>query len=292
MVYFEKPIIRQSLLELGISPELPANIITEQGIKKIISISLCANALTEADIHFGTLTNLESFYIPSGDLSDSLAEEIGKNLKRVSELHLRNMMLTPGTWRGLGKLSNVSELLLAYCSIPDESFEDGTEISPTTLSIGAVPISETGLKKLIKPDNLENIFLAQTSISDDIASFFDECPKLDYINIEAANIQCLFVTQMRNTDSLRYLSLYDTNIDDDILAGVSRFPNLKSLSINGSKVSEASIPLLETLSKRLDKIVLLQSGKYLFYHNNDKFLYDMWQREQQKIENNEIDKSP
>ena len=73
------------------------------------------------------------------------------------------------------------------------------------------------------------------------------------------------------------LILNDTNVDDDILANVSRFTNLNELVIQGSKVTEASMPLFKTLSKRLGKINIrdndMRFDEYMFFHlDKDLFL--------------------
>ena len=285
--YHENPYSHLPPLPFGISRELPANLITEQGIRNIISISFCANALSETDVQFlGTLPNLESVSM-SGDLSDSLADEIGKNLKNVTKLVLGELKFTPRGWRELGKLASVSQLHLVRTNITDECFESGTELSPTKLSIIDAQISEVGLKKMIKTDNLETLLLwGQTNISDDITSYFDTCPKLEKIDIQNANIQCRFVMQMRQTDTLRDLSLYKTNLDDDILTGVARFTNLKFLDIQECKVTEDSIPFLKTLSKRLGKIGFrdtdASSSAYNFFHQDEKIMQDEWLRDMQR----------
>jgi len=285
--YKEDPYAHLPPLPLGIDRELPANIITEQSIRNITEISFCADALTEEDIQFlGTLPNRVSVRIVSGTLSDLLAEEMGKNLQNVKELSLVEMTLTTGAWRGLGKLKNVDRLWLLYTIIPDEFFEDGTEMSPVGLFINTVQISDAGLKKLIKTDKLEEIFWGQTNMSDNITSFFDECPKLENIRIEGSTIKCQFVAQMQNTDNLRILILHNTNIDDDILSSVARFPNLVELVIQGCNVTKSSIPLFEMLSKRLGEIVVranpLHFDEYLFYYKDEKILDAEWRRKMQR----------
>jgi hypothetical protein len=77
---------------------------------------------------------------------------------------------------------------------------------------------------------------------------------------------------MQHTDKLRFLTIENTNLDDDILASVSRFMNLEELSIKGCKVTEDSIPLLKTLSERIDRIALKNDdvpNHYLFFHRKE-----------------------
>lgn len=265
-------------------PDLdPDNNITEQGIRNIMSISFCADTLSEADIQFlGTLSNLECVTILSGNLSESLAGAIGKNLNNITELHLREMTLTPSAWRGIGRLTNVSRLWLVHLNLPDESFEVGAEMSPVQLFLMDVPISEEGLKKLVRTDRLETISWNQMGISNDITSFFNECPKLERIHIDDSNVRVYFITQMRNTDRLRSLTLHNTNIDDDTLANVLRFENLVELSIYGGNVTEASIPLFETLAKRLGLVSIRSAGmrfERIFYHRDERILNDEWLRQ-------------
>jgi len=280
--YRENPFAHLPPLPFGIPRELPDNNITEQGIRNITAISFCADALSETDVQFlGTLPNLECISIVSGNLCESLAEVIGKNLKNVTELHIREMTLTTSAWRGLAKLPNVSRLWLVRLNLPDESFEEGAEMSPVELFIAWTPISETGLKKLVRTDRLEEVSWTQMDISDDITSFFDECPKLETIRIEDSNIRGHFLAQMRNTDRLRTLNLHNTNIDDDTLASVLRFENLVELSIYGGNVTEASIPLFETLAKRLGLVVIRSAGmrfEYIFRHRDESILHDEFLR--------------
>jgi len=266
--YHKHPFRRETFSPLFPPPIL--NNITEQGIRHITSISICADIFSKsdvplADIQFlGTLPKLEDFSIVSGNLSDSLAEAIGNNLNNMSVLWLENTTLTPDVWRGLGKLRNVSVLWLLDVNLPTEIFEDGTEMSPVGLLIDNVRISEAGLKTLIRTDKLKTISLNTTNVSDDITSFFDKCPKLESIWINNSKIKCLFVAQMQHTDKLRSLYLANTNIDDDILSSVSRFPNLNELTIHESKVTEASIPLLETLAQHFYRILVRNNNVNLF----------------------------
>ena len=241
--------------------------VTEESIRGISGITLCPTSISEKDIQFlGTLPNLKGINIVSGSLSDSLADEIGQNLNSISDFWIGEVPLSPGVWRGLGKLNNVSVLILSGTIISDESFEDGTEMSPISIIISDVQISEIGLIKLIKTDKLETIALGNTNISDNITSFFDECPKLNGISITESKIQCLFVAEMQHTDKLQSLYLRDTSIDNGIIASAVRFQNLESLTVWNTNVTESSIPLLETLAKRLDRIILREDSVDLFKH--------------------------
>ena len=268
--YHEDPFRNEPSSLLFATPIL--NNITEQNIKSIISITICADTLSKSDVQpadiqfLGTLPNLESFCIVSGNLSESLADAIGNNLTNASVLWLENITLTPDVWRSLGTLRNVSVLWLLNTNLPTEFFEDGSEMSPVHLMIDDVRISETGLKKLIKTDKLETISLNNTNVSDDITSFFDECPKLEKISIYNSEIKCLFVAQMQHTNKLQSLYLSDTNIDDDILSSVSRYANLDELIIHDSKITEDSIPFLKTLSQHFYKILLRNNNVDLFDH--------------------------
>jgi hypothetical protein len=239
-------------------------------IRNIDSITCRTDAISEKDIQFiGTLPHLKTFHLTAGNLSNSLADAIGENLNNVSTLWFGKLTLTPREWRGISKLTKVSELWLQYTNIPDESFEEGVAIAPIALNIFGVQISEAGLKKLIKTNKLEKVFLYSTNVSDDLTSFFDRCPKLERIFIDDANIQCQFVEKMQHTAALQLLDLSHTHINDEILASVSRFPNLEILEINGYNITEKSVPLFRALSERIDSLRLKNNDverDYLFIH--------------------------
>ncbi len=144
----------------------------------------------------------------------------------------------------LGNLP-VKDLVFGYIDFPDFFFKSkGTHQRPT------IDHFSCGIA---------------TNLSDDITSFFDDCPNLKTMLIIDCDLQCTFIRDMKHAEALESLTITNTGLNDEVFSSILRFKKLQKIAIANCKVTEKSIPVLEELAKRVYFVHLTYQDEIIFY---------------------------
>ena len=139
----------------------------------------------------------------------------------------------------------VEGLTFVYIEFPDFFFKTKeTKNRPTITSFSSVP---------------------STNLSDEITSFFNECPNLQSVLIAISDLQCTFIRDMKYVEALETIDIDNTNLNDEVFSSILRFNKLQFVAIANCKVTEKSIPVLEELAKRAYFVHLTYQDEIIFY---------------------------
>ena len=95
-------------------------------------------------------------------------------------------------------------------------------------------------------DNLAQLDLAKTKVTDDGLSVLSGMPRLARLDLHSTEVGDGALKHLSGLTELRYLNLYDTEVTDAGLDALSGLKNLEGLYLWQSKVTEAGIKKLQS----------------------------------------------
>lgn len=136
------------------------------------------------------------------------------HLPMLNSLGISHVELGVDDFKEIGKLSNLTELVLTRCGVHDNSLRSLTGLSKlTTLGIRENPITDDGLQHLTALKSLKILHLSRT------------------------NITGVGLSQLTNTATLEYLRMSGTPCDDRAMEYLEKCKMLKELDISGTKIT-------------------------------------------------------
>ena len=215
-------------------------------------------------IWFANLKNLEFLMFVECEFNEDVFAPLENSM--IRELYVKQSVMPGISGRSISKLKKLETLGLTQSDFPDEFYKNCGALNINTLGIYEVSVRAKNLKDMLPLPNLSMLLLYDTDIEDDITGFLNELPNLKTICIyNASKLRCEFIRDMTNSDNIEKIEIGNTDIDDEILFAITHFKNLKSLIISGNKITEDSIPVMETFAKEERYIVLRDGDGEILY---------------------------
>ncbi|MBA3858496.1 MAG: hypothetical protein C0507_16435 [Cyanobacteria bacterium PR.3.49] len=112
-------------------------------------------------------------------------------------------------------------------------------------------ISDYGIKLLEKCDNLKELHLVDTNVTDKGLQSFANMRSLKWLSIDTANITDSGIAYLRNLSQLEGLQLANTRASDDGLSVLLNYPQLEYLEASGCNITEKGIYFISRVSSLL-----------------------------------------
>ncbi|MBL9155516.1 MAG: protein kinase [Verrucomicrobiales bacterium] len=193
-------------------------------------------------VHLAKLGSLENLILPPVEITPGTLALLGK-LESLSELIItENRTFSGETFRGVKGFRNLVNIDLELCPITDAGLDAIGEALP-------------GLKR-IHLAGRDNAPLPATAAG--FAAFVARVSGLESLSLSGPTISNEWTTSIGKLPQMGYLVLTATAIDDDGLRHLQPLP-LTYLRLSGSKITDASIPLLKTFAK-LNNVVTDGTG--------------------------------
>ena len=178
--------------------------------KKLISLWVAAGADFKQKIPGEQVAELlkatgESIVLPDVDVPTPDEDLIAKLIEQ-------NVAITP-----VAKESNF--LQVNFISVPDEAQRLLEELKPVARNIVMLKLNGTKVQSLIDFENLINLNLAGTGVTNDVIDQIVKYKRLVSLNISGTKITN--IEKLKSLETLRYLNIYNTSIEPFDLPGVT-----------------------------------------------------------------------
>lgn len=100
-------------------------------------------------------------------------------------------------------------------------------------------------------EQLIELDLSDTNMSDDLLSYLKEFPHLTKLFLQKTKVSSNKLSALENLEYLSYLNLYDTEVDDNAMTSLSKIKNLKKLFLWESNVTKKGIQQLQITQPQL-----------------------------------------
>ncbi len=181
-----------------------------------------------------------------------------KDLKQLSELHLRSTPVTNAGMQHLAKLTNLTTLNISQTSVGDDGLKHLTNLRNLTyLSLHSTKSGDKGLehiKNLIKINTLKGGRLT----TDDGLKHLGQMKQLSSLSLLDSHVTGSGLIHLPDSEKLVSLYLPGSLVTDSSLQNVGKFKNLKILDLHGTKITDVGLKHLESF-KRLELLDLKET---------------------------------
>ena len=216
-------------------------------------------------------------------VTDEGMKTIGQ-IASLEDLDLRDCAISDDGLAHLVSLGRLKALRLSgksgVCSVSDDGMVHVAKLGNLKLlAVDFLWISEDGIKSIVGLKNLEELYMAETTIGNEAVLLFAQFPKLTKLRIARNQIDASGVADLAKLQHLQELDLSEcAQLLDDATGPLAELKKLKKLNLWRLNISDAGIQPLKGLtaleSLNLDNTRLSDEGMaYLSGLTNLTFLH-------------------
>jgi len=229
-------------------PVVDLDLAVLKGLPELNALDLESTAVTEAAIEdLGLLPQLETLRLPTERLSAT-------SLIRLAEMrHLRILLLPPNSEaaRSAKQVLPGVTVLGSTLAGPLTAATDRESYarSLSRIESSGRDVTDASFTQLWRLQELEELVLHETSISDTVLAIAGTLPKLKVLDVRGSRISDLGLAGLANAPKLEELVLDDTLIKGHNLKAIGRLTKLKKLSLSGTQVGDKELENLGSLGR-------------------------------------------
>jgi hypothetical protein len=226
--------------------------LTDKDIEHIWLINCKKTHLVPQDIcNLSKLQSIKSISFNNLTLTQSVIEKMSDNLNYLQNYFFEDVTFMASPMNIFIHSANIETLSFSKIDKIDVHIITSEGVKVENIYFIDTPITNQWLMTLLPLNELKVTFFFHSDISDDITDFFNECPRLEHIEISEENINCTFLRDIKETNSIKRIYLDKTNLSDEMVPYFSRFENLKQISISRTKITKKSKPFFDKLSQKI-----------------------------------------
>jgi hypothetical protein len=187
-----------------------------------------------------------------------------KHLSRSSQLEslsLSGSWVQDETVKGIAPLRQLRSLQFAaipnVTSVLFAQLDDLTELRDLVI-IRAERIGDENAQHLSRLENLQTLWLIDTSISDATLLHVSQLTRLQWLNLSQSNVGDPGMEYLARLPNLQRLTLAHTYVGDQGLLPLTRLSQLRHLNLGGASITDDGLPVIGRM-KQLESLELYPS---------------------------------
>ena len=166
-------------------------------------------------------------------------------LKRLRSLSVGRTGITDDAMKYVGAARAMRWLYLDKTSVTDRGILELRQLSDLeTLSLCNLQVSKASLGQL-SCQNLDTLYLYETSISDDDLEVMSRFPKLKLLGLKGTAVTDTGLKHLVGLANLKELELTGTKITDECVPTLTRLNGLEKLGLSDTAISDAAVAALQ-----------------------------------------------
>jgi len=240
------------------------------GNDAVIEVDFRNTDLGDEDlVLLSSFPQLRSVLLAGTNIGNAGLSTLG-NITTLENLDLRECPISDDGVLHLRSLGKMKALKLSgktgKCAVSESSMATIGELSNLkVLAIDYLPVGDSGIRKLVKNDKLEELYAARTGIGNSGVESIAELDQLRKLRLAQNEMESIAIQSLSRLDKLEEVDLSEcSHLNDEVTVLLSKLKQLKKLNLWSVKITDAGMDSLGQIdsleSLNLDNTAISDAG--------------------------------